>query len=86
MQEQPIMSPLITARLIRMGLKSGKLMITSLGLERRCPQCGEFWPYDTEFFHLCGGGANLTGWCKACLSEHRRNKRNERRAAHHEHA
>lgn len=52
-------------------LASGKYRLTAVGLEMRCPRCGDYWPADTEFFYSricepCG----LFQWCKACYMEH----------------
>jgi len=45
-----IYSPLLAPHIQARRLQSGRACITELGLEQRCPRCGEFWPWDTEFF------------------------------------
>ncbi|UWH30050.1 hypothetical protein KW556_10585 [Aeromonas veronii] len=45
-----IYSPLLAPHILARRLQSGRACITELGLEQRCPRCGEFWPWDTEFF------------------------------------
>ena len=49
-------------------------VLTELGVEKRCPKCGEFWPADREFFGVRGGarGNQLRPWCRACESEYKR--------------
>lgn len=41
----------LTARQLAFRLQRGTLKHTELGLERKCPICGEFWPYDNDFFY-----------------------------------
>ena len=45
-----------------------------LGPVRYCPDCQEYWPADTAFFHLTGGpkGSRLHSYCKACYEARRR--------------
>lgn len=45
---------------------------TELGTERLCSTCGEFYPFDEEFFNKNGirnGRQQWTSKCKACFSE-----------------
>lgn len=61
----PIPSPATLAR----GLRTGSYAVTGIGLERRCSNCSDYWPADTEFFWSSPGtGAGLHCWCKACYS------------------
>lgn len=62
-------NPVITQRSLTMGLRSGRLRQTELGLEQRCPRCGDYWPADTEFFY--SNGTRLMSACKACYIAHR---------------
>ena len=39
-----------------------------LGVQRRCPRCGEFWPEDHEFFYPARRGG-FQAYCKACWHE-----------------
>ncbi len=65
-----IYSPLLAPHLLARRLKSGRACITELGLEQRCPRCGEFWPWDTEFFGQTSDVTRLSSWCRGCLNEH----------------
>jgi hypothetical protein len=47
----------------RTFIKKGNLIQTELGPERRCPICGEYWPYDNDFFY------DYKSACIACFSE-----------------
>lgn len=48
-------------------LATGKYQITPHGLEALCAVCGDYWPADTEFFHLNPTATTgLQGRCKAC--------------------
>lgn len=52
-----------------------------LGVQKRCPRCGEFWPaMDDDFWPPIHrrGRQEFHSWCKACCYEARR----EREAAH----
>lgn len=42
-------------------------------MEKLCPKCHEWWPADREFFYKEGNG--LTSWCKACISEWKRDRK-----------
>jgi len=44
---------------------------TELGLEKQCARCNEFWPLD--FYNRRGNG--LHSYCKACMTERRRELR-----------
>lgn len=48
-------------------------------VERYCPNCQEYWPADTEFFHPRPNG-NLDSWCRACSNEHKRQRAARKRA------
>jgi len=39
---------------------------TEFGIEKLCPKCKEWWPYDLYFFYKQKG--HLSSWCKACVS------------------
>lgn len=46
-----------------------------LGPVRYCPDCKEYWPADSEFFHYSGkrgGRHKFQSYCKACYEERRR--------------
>lgn len=48
-------------------LATGQYQLTGLGLEARCSVCGDYWPADTEFFHLNPSSTTgLGARCKAC--------------------
>lgn len=64
--EQAPFCPIPTPRTISQGIKTGRYALTSLGLERLCSTCGEFWPADTEFFWATPRASGLHCWCKAC--------------------
>lgn len=51
---------------------------TELGLERRCSRCGEFWPFDEEFFRMKNG--KPLPRCLACDHEDRNRQKREKRA------
>lgn len=39
-----------------------------LGVQKRCPQCGDWWPaMDPEFWQQSRNGS-WHSWCKDCLS------------------
>ncbi|MFQ1821124.1 hypothetical protein ACK36T_03385 [Aeromonas veronii] len=65
-----IYSPLLAPHILARRLQSGRACITELGLEQRCPRCGEFWPWDTEFFGVASDASGLSSWCRGCLNEH----------------
>lgn len=44
---------------------------TELGLEKRCPCCHDYYPYDNEFFYR-NGINKYTAQCKACYIENYR--------------
>lgn len=65
-------SPLIDRRLLLKRLREGTMQRTDAGLVKRCPRCGEYWPFDTEFFFANGGKTDgLYAWCRACYVEYR---------------
>jgi len=43
--------------------------ITELGIERRCPMCGEWLPADDEFYAKGKNGRRLYSYCRACNIE-----------------
>lgn len=65
-------SPLIRPRLLELRLKRGAMARSELGLEKRCTRCGEFWPFDTEFwFANTGKPDGAMDWCRACYTQWR---------------
>lgn len=60
----PAISPLKIEHGLRRGLYRHD---EDLGLERRCPRCGEYWPFDTEFWALAPDGVQSS--CKCCQIE-----------------
>lgn len=51
-------------------LALGNYVQTSLGFEKGCSCCREFWPSDTEFYYPSGGSPDgLAALCKACYAE-----------------
>lgn len=64
--------PLIKPRLLGLRLAGGSMQMSIVGLEKRCPRCKEFWPFDTEYFFANAGVTDgLFQWCRACSTEHR---------------
>ena len=61
----------LTGRAIISGLKRGDMQIIDECLEKQCPCCNEFSPYDLEFFHSNGKDGKLKSKCKACYEEER---------------
>lgn len=47
-----------------------RLRQTEYGPEKRCTRCDEWWPADSEFFHIRLG--QLISACKACCNESRK--------------
>jgi hypothetical protein len=45
-----------------------------LGLERRCFDCGEWWPEDREFWYLNTHG-EVMGRCRACWVDFNKSRR-----------
>ena len=41
--------------------------ITTLGMEKRCSRCREWWPLDREFYQKHGKGFHC--YCIACVGE-----------------
>ncbi len=65
--------PLPSRRVLTNALRAGRYRLGTLGLERYCRRCDEFWPADTEFFNACRTEpTGLNAWCKACNSEAKR--------------
>jgi len=50
-------------------IETGRLLQTELGLEKRCGKCGEYWPFDNEFFY------SQKSHCIACFAVWRDEKR-----------
>lgn len=44
-----------------------------LGRMRLCRRCGEWWPYDREFYYIRADG-HSSGNCKACHTEQGRER------------
>lgn len=45
---------------------------TELGIEKCCPRCNEYFPFDEEFFFKNGFKNGIQKWtarCKACYLE-----------------
>lgn len=62
--------PAYTPRQIRTALESGRMRTTSLGLERWCHRCDEYWPVDTDFwFWQPSSSARISWVCRACYRE-----------------
>lgn len=61
--------PVLTCAQILRGLQSGRYAMTTIGLERRCSLCGEYWPADTEFFYY--QPSSSAGLCTYCHDGYR---------------
>ena len=73
--------PIPAPPVLRKRLAEGRYVFTDLGLELRCPACGDYWPADTEFFFpQPGKTGGLHCYCKACYREKTRAAQ-ERKAA-----
>lgn len=59
--------PVYTQSFIEAGVRSGKFVVTEIGLEKLCTLCGDYWPADTQFFYPKAG--KLSSECKACAAE-----------------
>lgn len=67
-----VFCPILPARLFALRLRSGKFLWSDAGLEKRCPRCKEYWPYDTEFYYSSSCKSDgLMDWCRACYMEWR---------------
>jgi hypothetical protein len=55
----------ITEKQMLSWVRNGTLQQTELGLERRCPICHDYWPYDNGFFY------DYKSACIACFQERR---------------
>lgn len=63
-------TPLPKPSLIAKRLAAGTYQVTSIGLEKQCNSCTEFWPADTEFwFPQPGRATGLHYMCRACYAE-----------------
>lgn len=80
----------INPKTLARGLKNGTYIETELGIEKRCTQCGQFWPVDDEFYfaQVDKGIERATSCCKACYLEryNRGAKPGSTRRSKHEHA
>jgi|GEM_PF-1047459 len=62
--------PALTPAQIARGIKSGRYLMTELGLERLCSRCGDYYPADTEFwYYQPSAAAGLHNNCHACYRE-----------------
>lgn len=68
-------SPLVKRSFIESGIKAGRFKMEVCGLEKKCPQCEEFWPWDTQFFPFKRQSGTLESWCRACLNDLRATNR-----------
>ncbi len=51
-----------------------------LGEVRKCPQCGDWWPLDREFWYLKPGSSDgFDSYCKACRAEYVRVQRRKKK-------
>jgi len=83
-RSHPPYCPLIPPFVRAARLASGRFVLNSLGLEKQCPHCEDYWPADTEFFFCSRSNADqLSNWCKACYLAltNRLSKRNDLRKA-----
>lgn len=65
-------SPLIPPLLLDSRLRAGRMVFSAAGLEKQCPKCHEFWPFDTEFFFANAREQDgLYPACRACYVERR---------------
>lgn len=54
-------------RLVAMRIASGKYRFDEHGdLEKRCADCKDYWPADSEFFFTGTYSDRLSTYCKAC--------------------
>lgn len=67
-QKENPFSPVLSARSIDLLIKKGALRLDpTLGFEKKCPCCEDWWPMDSQFFcYTCG---RLDSRCRACASE-----------------
>lgn len=58
-----------------------KLRNTDYGVkEKQCSKCHEWWPATKEFFYTDGHHPHkLHSWCKACVLEQKRQRRETRK-------
>lgn len=58
----------ITEKALVLGLRNGRYRISDIGLEKRCPDCGDWWPVDDEFYFVQRerGVERPSACCKAC--------------------
>lgn len=67
-----VFKPIWPEKLLKKRLKSGKAILTPLGLEKHCSRCNTYWPADNEFFYKESYKRDgLSDWCKACYQEWR---------------
>lgn len=72
-EDRGTISPVYSQSFIDAGIRSGKFILTDVGLEKRCSMCGDYWPADTEFFHV--RDRSLSSGCRACIAEREAIKR-----------
>ena len=67
--------PVVPPQKVRAAIAKGNLRLTDRGGERWCPGCSEWWPADTEFWHLASSKQmGLQTYCRACMSDRRRER------------
>lgn len=63
---------------VRLGYRHKRCnRMTELGLEKRCPTCGEWWPATRQFWYMRNtkSGPQPQGQCRACFNDYRRERR-----------
>lgn len=71
-----LITPIWPKPLLQKRLNSGRAILSSLGLEKKCSRCDEYWPADNEFFYSAPSKRDgLNDWCKACYIENRKGKK-----------
>lgn len=64
--------PALTPVQIARGLKSGRYVMSEIGLERLCGRCNEYYPADTEFWGwMPSDSTGLHAYCRACRDDYR---------------
>lgn len=72
--------PIELSKAMQKGIKKGKYQMTTLGLEKQCSHCKDFWPADSEFFYPAKG-KGLHCYCKACYRYKRHIEKKNKQAA-----
>ncbi|WP_318515000.1 hypothetical protein ACN08P_11310 [Photobacterium leiognathi subsp. mandapamensis] len=66
----------LTDKQLAKGIAVGKFTITELGIEKKCTMCGEWYPFDDEFYQPYFKKAEsrfyVKAECKACCTERHR--------------